>query len=367
MAGVKKTDSNGQTKQIEHDWKLYKAKLNQRVSKARQHVISRVTKRAGVENEHEFKGNTKGIRNLSAGEVINNLSESINNKALQFMQSIDSNNTSPHNNSTSPHNNGGGEVNNKTHDTTTQDMIHHDTIDCINDSPNCIDGKSNCTNGTGNCTNGTAALAAGHRYRSGSGLGSGSSGSDSGGGSPYGVTIHGALQGVDLVEETSIALAQGIKDGSIDGSSMHTGPRRVVVKMLKEQGLTQDAIAEFIGVTRRTIVNDYKALREEAALAVKEDMTQLNAAGQVRELMETCINQALKKKQPKYAMEIMKEGIELLQSLGILPTVPKLQKSLNLTAHAHMKQSNYSNYMDKIGSNSKEFADVLNQLIASVE
>ena len=163
----------------------------------------------------------------------------------------------------------------------------------------------------------------------------------------------------------AVALLQGIKAKEIVGSELTMDERRLVVSSMKELGQTQDAISELLKVSRRTIVSDYKALRHEQALAIQTTDTN-EIAGEVYEVAKTCIRRALQAGSFKTVSTIMRDMVEVLQSLGILYRAPKT--SMQATMHGDIpgRHTGYHKYMDGIAGDKTKVVEVLDCMFDAI-
>jgi len=166
-------------------------------------------------------------------------------------------------------------------------------------------------------------------------------------------------------ESNAVALLQAIKAKEVSGSELTIDERRLVVRSMKELGQTQDAIAELLKVSRRTIVNDYKVLRQEQALAIQNTDTN-EIAGEVYEVARTCIRRALQAGSFKTVSTIMRDMVEVLQSLGILYRAPKT--SMQATMHGDMpgRRTGYHKYMDGIAGDKNKVVEVLDCMFDAI-
>lgn len=167
-------------------------------------------------------------------------------------------------------------------------------------------------------------------------------------------------------EANAVALLQAIKAKEVTGSELTIDERRLVVKSMKELGQTQDAISELLKVSRRTIVNDYKVLRHEQALAIQNTDTN-EIAGEVYEVAKTCIRRALQAGSFKTVSTIMRDMVEVLQSLGILYRAPKT--SMQATMHGDMpgRRTGYHKYMDGIAGDKNKVVEVLDCMFDAID
>jgi transposase len=159
---------------------------------------------------------------------------------------------------------------------------------------------------------------------------------------------------------------KALKVGDTTGKELTIDERRLVVKSMKELGQTQDAIADLLKVSRRTIVNDYKVLRQEQALAIAKTDTH-EIAGEVYTTAKTCIRRALAAGSFKTVSVIMRDMVELLQSLGILYRAPKT--SMQATGHFDIPGRNkgYQKYMNGIGEDKTKVVEVLDCMFSAID
>jgi predicted transcriptional regulator len=134
---------------------------------------------------------------------------------------------------------------------------------------------------------------------------------------------------------------------------------------MKELGQTQDAIADLLQVSRRTVVSDYKILRHEQVLAIQATSTQ-DMAGEVYEVAKTCIRRALQAGSFKTVSVIMRDMVEVLQSLGIVYRAPKT--SMQATMHGDIpgRHTGYQKYMDGIGGDKSKVVEVLDCMFDAI-
>ena len=167
-------------------------------------------------------------------------------------------------------------------------------------------------------------------------------------------------------DRNAVDLLKALKVGDTTGKELTIDERRLVVKSMKELGQTQDAIADLLKVSRRTIVNDYKVLRQEQALAIAKTDTH-EIAGEVYTTAKTCIRRALAAGSFKTVSVIMRDMVELLQSLGILYRAPKT--SMQATGHFDIPGRNkgYQKYMNGIGEDKTKVVEVLDCMFSAID
>ena len=163
----------------------------------------------------------------------------------------------------------------------------------------------------------------------------------------------------------AVELLQGVKAKEISGSDLTVDERRLVVRSMKELGQTQDAIAELLKVSRRTIVNDYRVLRHEQALAMQQTDTH-EVAGEVYSVAKTCIRRALQAGSFRTVSVVMRDMVEVLQSLGVLYRAPKT--SMQATMHGDLpgRRIGYHKYMDGIAGDKNKVVEVLDCMFDAI-
>lgn len=166
-------------------------------------------------------------------------------------------------------------------------------------------------------------------------------------------------------ERNAVELLQGIKSKDIAGSELTMDERRLVVKSMKELGQTQDAIAALLKVSRRTIVNDYRALRHEQALAIQSTDTN-EIAGEVYSTARTCIRRALQAGSFKTVSVIMRDMVEVLQSLGVLYRAPKTSMQASLHGDIPGRHNGYHKYIDGIAGDKTKVVEVLDCMFDAI-
>ena len=160
-------------------------------------------------------------------------------------------------------------------------------------------------------------------------------------------------------DKNAVDLLKAITEKRIDGKDLDKEERQLVVHTLRQNGQTQDAIANLLNVSRRTIVSDCKYLRQQAALEIaKVETTEI--AGEIYATAKTAIDKAMKAGKLKTVSTIMRDMVELLQSMGLVYRAPKTSTSMNLNANLRTgKQQGYQKYIETIGQDKQKVVDVL--------
>ena len=167
---------------------------------------------------------------------------------------------------------------------------------------------------------------------------------------------------IDEPSKNAIDLLKAVKDEGLTGKEMSIGERQLVVRLMKDAGHTQDQISSALQVSMRTIVADYRSLREKAAVQVAS-MELMHFAGEVVMTSMNLMNKSIQEKMYKTASNIQKDMIELLQSMGIIYRAPKTMQSLTLTARMNASRKGFNKYMETMGGQKKQVESVLDELM----
>lgn len=159
-------------------------------------------------------------------------------------------------------------------------------------------------------------------------------------------------------DRNAVELLRLITEGNLDGRDMEKDERQLVVSALRTNGQTQDAIAQLLKVSRRTIVSDCKYLRQMAALEVTTLET-TDLAGEVYTTAKAAIDRALKAGKLKTVSTLLRDMVELLQSMGIVYRAPKTSMQANLNANMGGSRKGYQKYIEAIGNDKAKVVDVL--------
>lgn len=166
-------------------------------------------------------------------------------------------------------------------------------------------------------------------------------------------------------ERGSVDLLRNLQTGSVRADDLTKDERRVVVSTLKGQGRTQDEISAMLAVSRRTIVSDYRWLKERAALNLKE-MDHFVLAGEVYDIAQTAMQRALAEGKFRTVSQILRDMVELLQSMGVVYRAPLTSKTASLIGYADLQQG-FTNYIERIGDEKDRVMAVLGKLIGGIE
>jgi predicted transcriptional regulator len=166
-------------------------------------------------------------------------------------------------------------------------------------------------------------------------------------------------------DRSGLTLLRAIQTGALAATELDGDERRVVVKILRDQGRTQDEISALLQVSRRTIVSDYRMLRTQAAEFVRTLET-YDIAGEIYESSQNAIQKALAGEKYRTVSQILRDMVEMLQSLGILYRAPTTSKVASIVGHVQSHQG-YTKYMNTIGDEKEHVIDVLKSMMHHIE
>jgi predicted transcriptional regulator len=190
--------------------------------------------------------------------------------------------------------------------------------------------------------------------------------------SPHEVTSEGdtsiALTSNELLgpDKNAVELLRSLKNKETTGRDLTMDERRLVVRSMKELGSTQDSIADLLEVSRRTVVADYKVLRTEQALVIAKTDTE-EIAGEVYDVAKTCIRRALAAGSFKTVSVIMRDMVEVLQSLGVLYRAPKTSMQAQLHGSIPGSNKGYNRYMEGIGEDKNKVVELLDCMFNAID
>lgn len=171
--------------------------------------------------------------------------------------------------------------------------------------------------------------------------------------------VHDLTVGDNLgPDKNAVELIRQISEKTLDGRDLAKDERQLVVNTLRTSGQTQDAIAQLLNVSRRTIVSDCKYLRQMAALEIATLET-TDLAGRVYTVGLAAIDKALKANKLKTVSTLMRDMVETLQSMGVVYRAPKTSMQANLNTNLNSSRKGYQKYLDTIGQDSDKVVEVL--------
>ena len=138
------------------------------------------------------------------------------------------------------------------------------------------------------------------------------------------LSFEGRTREEDLaVDDPVHILWQKFENGEIDQSDLSVDDKFVLIRYLKtEKGMKQDEIAEKLGVTRRTVVNYYKKIKElDARTLADSDIWEIG--GEIYTQGLQIMEAALKKGDGRQWSYVLTSMISTLQSLGLVFKMPK--------------------------------------------
>jgi hypothetical protein len=160
-------------------------------------------------------------------------------------------------------------------------------------------------------------------------------------------------------------LLRAIQSGNLAASELDTDERRVIVNILKNQGRTQDEISAMLQVSRRTIVSDYKWLRLRAAEEVRS-LDTYDLAGEIYDQAQNAIQKALRAEKFRTVSQILRDMLEMMQSLGVVYRAPTTSKVASIVGHVQAHQG-YTKYMETVGDEKERVVDVLKAMMTSIQ
>ena len=166
-------------------------------------------------------------------------------------------------------------------------------------------------------------------------------------------------------DRSGLTLLQAIKTGSISAVELDADERRVVVKILKNQGRTQDEISGMLQVSRRTIVSDYKAIRAQLAETMRH-LDSYDVAGEIWDQAHNAVQKALEDGKYRTVSQVLRDMVEMLQSLGVLYRAPTTSKVASIVGKVQSHQG-YTRYMTAIGGEKDRVIGVLQSMMHSIE
>ncbi len=138
------------------------------------------------------------------------------------------------------------------------------------------------------------------------------------------LAYQGKIRDEDLeVDDPIHILVQKFRDGEVDQADLSGDEKFVIIRyMREEEGMTQDHIAEEMGITRRTVINYCNKIKQQKAQALADaDIWQIG--GDIYDKGMRAMDDAMKKGKYKEFSYILTSVISVLQSLGLVFKLPK--------------------------------------------
>ena len=185
------------------------------------------------------------------------------------------------------------------------------------------------------------------------------------------LAYQGKIREEDLeVDDPIHILMEKFRSGEIDASDLSVDDKFVMIRyMLEVEGMTQDNIAEELGITRRTVLNYCQKIKKMKAQELADsDIWQIGGQlySQGLKAMENSIQQG-KYKDFAYVMTSL---IATLQSMGLIFKMPKQsQIQQNIITEQQAKKGAEGFKQLKNMSNNEEINldNVLNELLGAVK
>ena len=169
----------------------------------------------------------------------------------------------------------------------------------------------------------------------------------------------------DGSDQSGITLLRAIAAGTLNADDLTVEERRLCVSILKNQGKTQDEISAMLAVSRRTIVSDFKTLKGRS-LEVVRALDTWDVAAEVWDKAQACVFGALTDGKYKTVTNIMRDTVEMLQSLGVIYKAPTRSNVASLVGRIQGHQG-FTNYLTTIGDEKDQVINVLNQMMEAVK
>lgn len=166
--------------------------------------------------------------------------------------------------------------------------------------------------------------------------------------------------------ESALTLLKMIQAGTKFAEDLTIEERRPVVKVMRDQGRTLDEISAMLSISRRTIVNDVKWLREQAAKEVSS-LSTWDLAGEIWQMGQNIAMQALAEKQYRTVSYVIRDMIEMLQSIGVVYKAPSQSKVAAITAHVGVGHPGIGKYLSNISKDRDKVINVLGQMMEAIE
>ena len=190
---------------------------------------------------------------------------------------------------------------------------------------------------------------------------------------PYKVDIsyNGKIREEDLdVDDPVHILLEKFRIGEIDAADLSVDDKFVMIRyMREEEGLTQDLIAEELGVTRRTVVNYcQKIKRLKAQELADSDIWEIG--GELYAQGVKAMEDSIKKGKYKDFAYVMTSLIATLQSMGLVFKMPRqsqVQQNIITEHQAKMGAEGFKQLKNMGDKEEINLDNVLNELLAAVK
>jgi len=143
------------------------------------------------------------------------------------------------------------------------------------------------------------------------------------------VELYDKVREADLdVDDPAPVLLEKFRAGEITAVDMTPDDKFVVIRFMREEeGLTQDAIARELGVTRRTVINYCNRIKQFQAQELA-DTNVWELGGQLYEKSLKAMDEALKKGRYQQFAYVMSTMVSTLQSMGLIFKMPKQSQAM---------------------------------------
>lgn len=169
------------------------------------------------------------------------------------------------------------------------------------------------------------------------------------------------------VDDPAFTIYEQIKSGERTPDDLSVDEKFVLIRHLRQDmHMTQDQVASELRVTRRTVVNYDRRIKEYQAKKL-HDETVWSLGGEAYTLCMDAAKQALKGGKSKAVAEILEKMISMLQSLGLLYREPAASKqAIMQQIKKDVTVTGVQQYQEKVqGDLSLE--NVLSELMEGIE
>jgi len=190
---------------------------------------------------------------------------------------------------------------------------------------------------------------------------------------PYKVDLayNGRIREEDLeVDDPVHILLAKFRTGEIDAADLSVDDKFVMIRhMREEEGLTQDKIAEELGVTRRTVVNYCQKIKRLKAQELA-DSDIWEVGGQLYAQGLKAMEDSIKKGKYKDFAYVMTSLIATLQSMGLIFKTPKhslVQQHIVTEQQAKRGAEGFKQLKNMNDKEEINLDNVLNELLGAVK
>jgi predicted transcriptional regulator len=185
------------------------------------------------------------------------------------------------------------------------------------------------------------------------------------------LAYQGKIREEDLeVDDPVHVLVQRFRDGEILAEDMSVDDKFVIIRHMREEdGMTQDEIAEELGVSRRTVGNYCAKIKKlNAQKLADEDIWQIG--GELYHTGMKAMQDAIQKGKYKEFAYLMTSLIATLQSMGLVFKMPRqsqIQQSITQEIAAKKGAAGFKQLKNMGEAQEVNLDNVLNELLGAVK